>query len=67
VRRTCDTCQKLRKDGKCAVLKENIGLQQECWAWTDDPYWLDKVNFQVKLYSEGWYSFAEEEDEYVTD
>jgi hypothetical protein len=47
----CDVCAK-RKPGKkeCLVLEENIGLYQDCWAWTDDPDWESKVNAAVHKY-----------------
>jgi hypothetical protein len=50
-RRQCDVCAK-RESGKkkCLVLKENIGLYQDCWAWTDDPDWESKVNAAVHKY-----------------
>lgn len=48
----CDTCQKISKSGKaCRVLKETIGKTEECWAWTDDPEWEEKVKKQVKDYA----------------
>jgi len=28
-----------------------IGLTKDCWAWTDDPLWLKKVNAATKEYT----------------
>lgn len=52
MKRRCDTCQKLKVNGKCAVLKENLGQERDCWAWTSDPGWEKKVNEAIKEYKE---------------
>lgn len=47
----CNTCAKREQGSKeCKVLKEAIGLYQDCWAWTDDPDWESKVNAAVYKY-----------------
>lgn len=49
--RRCETCQKKTVSGhKCKVLKEMIGKDNDCWAWTDDPEWEEKVKDKVKYY-----------------
>ena len=48
--RRCGTCQKRSLSGRCRVLIENIGRDQDCWAWTDDPDWEQKVRQAVKKY-----------------
>jgi hypothetical protein len=56
--RRCETCAKRRKWGGphgsrpgCKVLTEPIGMVQDCWAWTDDPYWEDSVRIAVEKYA----------------
>lgn len=51
--RRCDTCAKRHpvNKKKCMVLKAQIGLTKDCWAWTDDPLWLKKVNAATKKYA----------------
>jgi hypothetical protein len=51
--KVCDTCRKFRrKHGKpkCAVLTENIGLNGDCWAWTDDKGWAAKAQKATEAY-----------------
>ena len=43
----CDTCERLMKNGKCAVFSKK---PKECWAWTEDPNWHKKVMTDVKKY-----------------
>ena len=47
----CRVCAK-RKPGRkeCLVLKKAIGMYQDCWAWTDDPDWKNKVNIAIHKY-----------------
>lgn len=47
MKRTCDTCTKLGPDG-CFVLKEMIGREGECWAWSDDEAWKIFLVNEVK-------------------
>jgi len=54
----CNTCEKtvVNKNGKyekCKVLSEMIGLKKDCFAWTNDPRWEEKVNQAVKEYALG--------------
>lgn len=51
--RGCKTCMKRWKQ-RCGVLKEPIGLREECWAWTDDPDWWRKVQAAMARYKEGY-------------
>ncbi len=49
----CNTCSKRRNKlglPHCAVLTENIGLKQKCWAWTDDPDWEKKAKEAAEKY-----------------
>ncbi len=48
--RTCRTCAKKDARNRCRVLRENIGADRECWAWTDDPQWREKVRRAVRNY-----------------
>ena len=44
----CQTCERRMASNKsCQVLKSK---PDNCWAWTDDKEWLEKVNEQVRLY-----------------
>ncbi len=46
----CANCEKFNKDKKeCYVMKELI---VDCWAWTDDKDWRQKVEKAVKQYRE---------------
>jgi hypothetical protein len=46
----CANCEKFNKDKKeCYVMKELIA---ECWAWTKDKEWQQKVEKEVKQYRE---------------
>lgn len=50
--RACETCARWRgKTSKCAVLKEPVGLESECWAWTDDPDWEEKAERATRDYA----------------
>jgi hypothetical protein len=52
--KNCDTCTKKTPAGKrCRVLKEMIGKNEECWAWSDDPDWEKKVKKAVQEYALG--------------
>ena len=44
---SCEGCQKL-KGGKCMVM---IRCFKECWAYTTDKDWLQKVKQAVKEYT----------------
>lgn len=50
VSKRCSTCAKKTRSGKCEVLLENIGLKQDCWAWSDDPQWKKKVERAIRRY-----------------
>ena len=52
MKKTCKTCQKLKKNGECVALKVRIGQEQDCFAWSDDPEWKKKVNEAIKEYKE---------------
>ena len=48
--KNCDNCERRFKDGRlkgCHVFTEK---PDNCWAWTDDPDWLEKVNEAVNNY-----------------
>jgi hypothetical protein len=49
-RNHCSTCkrQSTTRDG-CAVFNPE---PENCWAWTDDPDWLGKVNKATTEYSD---------------
>ncbi|RQD77353.1 MAG: hypothetical protein D5R97_02560 [Candidatus Syntrophonatronum acetioxidans] len=50
----CETCAKnTPADNACQVLTKRIGLEQDCWAWSDNPDWEKKVNEAVKAYKGG--------------
>ena len=54
MKHTCDTCQERRfGQSGCAVLKEPIGKDKDCFAWSDDPRWEKKVEKAVKAYMKG--------------
>lgn len=50
----CETCTKHYGHGKkvCKVLVEPAGLAGECWAWSDDPDWLEKAEASISAYSQ---------------
>ncbi len=53
--RRCDTCRKLEKIGKtkrCRVLTELVGLDRDCFAWTDNPDWEAEVEEATRRYAE---------------
>jgi len=51
--KNCLTCEKRRKTAeKCAVLEEMIGMKKNCFAWTDDPNWLKKLQKESAYYEE---------------
>ena len=55
VGKRCSTCAKNSlMDSSCQVLKERIGLKQECWAWTDDEDWERQVEEAVRRYRDGY-------------
>lgn len=48
--KNCNNCEKRFKNENkkgCQVFKEK---PNNCWAWTNDPKWLEKVNEDVKNY-----------------
>ena len=51
----CDSCAKVVwKSGqaaRCAVLKTMIGKKGDCFAYTDDPEWAQKVEAAIKDYA----------------
>lgn len=52
--KNCDTCtKKTPAGGRCRVLKEMIGKNQKCWAWSDDPNWEKEVKKEVQEYELG--------------
>lgn len=51
-KRQCETCVKKLGNDKCRVLLKNIGLNQECWAWSDDPDWKEKMRQACKNYKD---------------
>jgi hypothetical protein len=51
VQRRCDTCAKKVNEHRCAVLTDMVGRKGECWAWTDDPGWEEKVKAAVEAYA----------------
>lgn len=46
--KTCDTCAKRTPTGRCKVLLKPIA--GDCWAWTDDPNWEEKVKKDTDNY-----------------
>ena len=45
----CKTCERRNKiSGGCQVFTSK---PKNCWAWTDDKEWLEKVNVAVKEYT----------------
>ena len=47
----CPTCAKNSlNDRFCHVLKDRIGMAQDCFAWTDDPFWEAAVKQAVRDY-----------------
>ena len=51
--KNCNNCEKRFKTGKeegCQVFKEKI---ENCWAWTDDEKWEEKVKQEVRDYASG--------------
>ena len=51
--KTCNTCKKKMSMNQCKVLTDMIGEKRDCWAWTDDPDWENKVRQATKNYSLG--------------
>ena len=49
--KNCSTCERRFKvkttKNECQAFSE---IPKNCWAWTDDPNWLDKVNEAVDEY-----------------
>jgi len=55
VERRCNTCVKLWRGGQaCRVLTELIGLNEDCWAWSDDPNWWNEYRKVVRRYRREW-------------
>ncbi len=52
--RRCSTCAKrFKRGGKnrgCRVLAEQIGLTRDCFAWTDDEKWQEKIQRALIAY-----------------
>jgi hypothetical protein len=54
----CRTCHKRKVDKygqrpvECQVLSEMIGLHRDCFAWSNDPLWEQKVAEAVRRYAE---------------
>jgi len=49
----CKTCQKKKWSNgwTCLVLNEMIGKYRNCWAWSNDPHWEEKVRQNVEQYA----------------
>ena len=47
----CKGCERLMRDGSCAVLNPK---PESCWAYTTDPDWEEKVAKQVREYVAGY-------------
>ncbi len=59
--RRCNTCVKLKTYKKqfakktydcdeCVALNRLIGKKADCWAWSDDPAWLEKIAMDFEGY-----------------
>lgn len=44
----CEACTRKTRGGKCAAFTQPI---ENCWAYTEDPECLKKVNAEVKRYT----------------
>jgi len=52
MRRSCETCERrVKAPGKAIKCKVFKSKPSECWAWTDDPAWEEKVNQAVAEYT----------------
>lgn len=54
-RYTCDSCSKvrMREHGarECIVLTHLIGRRANCWAWSNDEFWEEKIKADTKKYA----------------
>ena len=49
--RSCLTCK--RWAGRCCMVLKVKRPIRDCWAWTDDPDWAEKVRRAVEAYRKG--------------